>query len=64
MHITNIKFESGGQRIGKAILLDDVIENLELTSDYYAQRTMSYVLGQGHALWKVLEEAGAIPSYD
>lgn len=45
-----------GINVGKAILLDDVIENLKLVPDYYQRRTMCYVLGENHKLWGELQK--------
>lgn len=45
-----------GINVGKAILLDDVIENIKIAPDYYQKRTLYYTLGENHDLWKVLNE--------
>lgn len=45
-----------GINVGKAILLDDVIENLKLVPDYYEKRTLAYVLGENHDLWSKFQE--------
>jgi m7GpppX diphosphatase len=47
----------GGDRsIGKAILLNDIIQNLKWKSDYYQDATMTYSLGESHPLTKIFEE--------
>ena len=46
-----------GLNAGKAMLLDDVIENLKLVPDYYKKRTLTYVLGENHKLWKGMQDA-------
>ncbi|QRG37872.1 hypothetical protein FDK38_002259 [Candidozyma auris] len=46
-----------GLNAGKAMLLDDVIENLKLVPDYYKKRTLTYVLGENHKLWKAMQDA-------
>lgn len=43
-----------GLNAGRAMLLDDVIENLELVPDYYKKRTLTYILGENHKLWDAL----------
>lgn len=43
-----------GINIGRAILLDDVIQNLQLVPDYYQKCSLTYVLGENHKLWDVL----------
>lgn len=57
VHIVNIQHPGLGSGInaGKAILLDDVIANIELVPEYYQKRTLSYVLGENHDLWKLIE---------
>lgn len=42
-----------GTNVGKALLLDDIIENIELSGDYYKNKTISYVLGENHGLWNI-----------
>lgn len=42
-----------GANIGKAILLDDIIDNLALDPGYYKKKTIGYVLGENHGLWQV-----------
>jgi len=37
---------SAGTITGKAVLLEDVIYTLSLSSDYYKNATLSYVLGE------------------
>lgn len=55
IHVVNITHPGLGEgtNVGKAILLDDVISNIELKSDYYEQRTLSYTIGENHGLWSI-----------
>lgn len=55
IHVVNIKHPglNEGVNIGKAMLLDDVIANIEIKSDYYQQRTLAYTIGENHGLWSV-----------
>ncbi|KAI5960819.1 uncharacterized protein KGF55_004389 [Candida pseudojiufengensis] len=55
LHIVNVHHPGLGDgiAIGKAILLDDVIDNLKLDGDYYKKKTISYVLGENHGLWQI-----------
>ncbi|ABN66973.1 trehalase-associated protein [Scheffersomyces stipitis CBS 6054] len=55
LHIVNVKHPGLGDGIavGKAILLDDVIENIKVTGDYYQKRTIGYLLGENHGLWNI-----------
>lgn len=55
IHIVNIKHAGLGNGIsaGKAILLDDVIENLNyLGPNGYQDKTITYVIGENHDLWR------------
>lgn len=55
IHVVSLK-RSGlndGISVGKAILLDDIIDNITLASDYYQKKTIGYILGDNHGLWKV-----------
>lgn len=54
LHIVNVKHPGLGDGIavGKAILLDDVIQNLKILGDYYQKRTIGYLLGENHGLWQ------------
>lgn len=58
VHVVNVAHPGLGDgiNVGKAVLLDDIIESLKFSSDYYQRRTLHYVLGENHALWKVLSE--------
>lgn len=55
IHVVTTKHSGLGDgiNIGKAILLDDIIENIKLMSDYYHKRTLGYVIGENHDLWKL-----------
>lgn len=55
VHISHVGM-GNGLNIGKAILLDDVIENIKLSPDYYQKRTLYYALGENHELWRILNE--------
>lgn len=55
IHVVNVKHPGLGDSIaaGKAILLDDIIGNLILVPDYYAKKSIGYLLGENHGLWQV-----------
>lgn len=57
VHVVRVSHPGLGDGInaGKAVLLDDVIENLGLVPDYYKRRTLTYVLGENHKLWDLLQ---------
>jgi m7GpppX diphosphatase len=50
----------GSLYAGKAILLDDVIDNITMNGDYYAQCSLTFTVGQTEELYKKLEESGVI----
>ncbi|KAG7665000.1 uncharacterized protein J8A68_001465 [[Candida] subhashii] len=54
IHVVNIHHPGLGDgiAIGKAILMDDLIENLKLNGKFYRERTIGYVIGENHGLWK------------
>ena len=54
LHIVNVQHPGLGDgiAIGKAILLDDVIDNLKLDGQYYT-KTIGFVLGENHELWQI-----------
>ncbi|RKO87024.1 HIT-like domain-containing protein [Blyttiomyces helicus] len=60
VHVTNLSFESPGQQVGQAHLLDDVIDNIEVIDrDYYAKRTLVYALGTESPLFgRLVAEGG------
>ena len=54
---TNIKYDSPGTMVGRAHLLDDVIDNIEnIGKHYYQKRTLSFVLKDTHSLTKQFKE--------
>lgn len=57
IHIVNIKHQGlkDGLNVGKAILLDDIIGNIELVGDYYQRRSLGYLIGENHGLWERFE---------
>ncbi|KAI5955983.1 hypothetical protein KGF57_003469 [Candida theae] len=57
LHIVNVHHPGLGDgiAIGKAILLDDIIDNLMLVSDYYKIKTIGFILGENHGLWQIKE---------
>lgn len=55
LHIVNVHHPGLGDgiAIGKAVLLDDIIDNLVLAYDYYEKKTIGFVLGENHGLWQI-----------
>ncbi|CAD5112088.1 DgyrCDS1329 [Dimorphilus gyrociliatus] len=50
IHFNNISYEAPGSNVATAYLLSDVINNIELMSDYYKKATLSFVLKEQHKL--------------
>jgi hypothetical protein len=42
------------------VLLQDVIDNLKIDSDYYKKKTMTVHVGEGHGVFKLMKEEGLI----
>ncbi|EDO17194.1 hypothetical protein Kpol_1035p6 [Vanderwaltozyma polyspora DSM 70294] len=64
IHIVNIKHLGLGNGIvaGKAWLLDDIIDQLFHSNAEFSfeQRTLSYVIGENHELWKRFNESNQL----
>lgn len=56
IHVVNVHHPGLGNGIaaGKAILLDEVIENIKLVGDY-KNRSLGYLLGENHGLWDIIK---------
>ena len=50
LHIVNVNYRPGGIDVGRAILLEDVIQNLEFDGDYYEKVTLIYGLDEDSEL--------------
>jgi len=50
LHIVNVNFRPGGMDVGRAILLDDVIYNLEMDGEFYEKVTLVYGLDEDSEL--------------
>eukprot|EP00957_Ditylum_brightwellii_P206859 15350289-Ditylum_brightwellii.AAC.1 len=56
VHFTRLENDVGCQ-VEKAHLLADIIQNLELDSEYYAKRTLVYKLSLKDKLYKIMSVA-------
>ena len=54
VHVVHIHFETGGMSVGKAHLLQDVIDNLELDGAYYQKRQLTFELETNHPVMALL----------
>ncbi|VDM17222.1 unnamed protein product [Hydatigera taeniaeformis] len=58
MHFVHIEGPAdGGTQVGKAILAEDVIANLEMRSEYYAERIMPILLHENHTFLTAIQKS-------
>ncbi|EDV29254.1 m7GpppX diphosphatase [Trichoplax sp. H2] len=60
VHFTHVKYEAPGSVVGRAHLLEDVIENLELFPNFYSQKTLSFVIQECDALLAEYRKCGRL----
>ena len=58
VHFTHVKLDAPGADCLRAHTLEDVIGNLQLDSDYYAKKTLLYVVRENDDLFKAFKTAG------
>ncbi|BDA50605.1 m7GpppX diphosphatase [Coccomyxa sp. Obi] len=60
VHFLHVSHDAGaGMAVGKAHLLNDIIDNIEIMPDYYARRTLTYVLGERDPLLQAFRKRKA-----
>ncbi|EIE20512.1 scavenger mRNA decapping enzyme, partial [Coccomyxa subellipsoidea C-169] len=65
VHFLHVKFDAGaGMAAGKAHLLNDIIDNIVLMSDYYAKRTLTFILGERDPLLQAFRKRKASDSLE
>ena len=61
MHFTNVEYDAPGCVVGRAHLLQEVIDNIEnIDSDYYAKRTFQFNISEKNKLFTRLKNAGIV----
>lgn len=60
VHFANVVYDSPSCALGKAHLLDDVVDNLKRDSEYYARVSISYVLKENDGLFQKFKAAGRV----
>ena len=60
VHFTHIGYDAPGIVAGRAHLLDDVIDNLDLFDDFYQRKTMTYVLRENDNLYQCYRSSGQL----
>ncbi len=56
VHFTHLKYNAPSIFIGQSHLLDEVIDNLELDSQYYAKRTISFIIKRDRPLFQCFQK--------
>jgi len=57
VHFVHIMYEALGTSTGKAHLLNDIIDNIEMVPDYYQKKTLYYTLKINDPLYKLFQSA-------
>ncbi|KAK7093810.1 m7GpppX diphosphatase-like [Littorina saxatilis] len=57
VHFTHVKFDAPGSDCLRAHTLEDVIDNLDLDSDFYSKKTLVYVVRENDELYKAYKAA-------
>uniref|UniRef100_A0A0N4U6H8 m7GpppX diphosphatase n=1 Tax=Dracunculus medinensis TaxID=318479 RepID=A0A0N4U6H8_DRAME len=52
VHFVHISYDAAANNVGKAILLDDVINNISLMADYYQKTSLTFEIKENHPLAK------------
>jgi len=58
IHFTHLQFDAPGSDVMRAHLLNDVIDNLTIDSEFYQKKTLSYVVRNGDSLYKAYKDHG------
>lgn len=58
IHFTHIQYDAPGSDVMRAHLLTDVIDNLTIDSEFYAKKTLSFVVRDEDALYKSYKDHG------
>ncbi|CAL1529588.1 unnamed protein product [Lymnaea stagnalis] len=58
VHFTHVKFDAPGSDVLRAHLIEDVMENLSMDSDFYSKKTLSYVVRENDLLYRMFKEKG------
>jgi m7GpppX diphosphatase len=60
VHFTHLNYDAPGTVVGRAHLLDDIINNLELQDDFYKRKTLTYILRENDGLYSCFKQAGKL----
>ena len=56
MHFSHLKYNAPRIFIGQSHLLDEVIDNIQLDSQYYAKRTISFIVKRDRPLFQCFQK--------
>ena len=57
IHLTFCGYEAPGTHVGKAHLIEEVIDNLEIFPQFYSKKTLSFIYPIEHPLFKALTKS-------
>ena len=57
LHLNFCGYEAPGTHVGKAHLIDEVINNLEIFPEFYSKKTLSFIFPLEHPLYKALTKS-------
>ena len=61
MHFTHVEYDAPGCVVGRAHLLQDIIDNIEhFDSNYYQKRTLQFNISEKNKLFSHLKVAGIV----
>ena len=60
IHFAHIRYQAGAPVIGKSVAMNDVVQNITLSNEYYKNATMVYYIKDGHALSTELDKHNVI----
>ncbi|XP_077996338.1 m7GpppX diphosphatase-like [Glandiceps talaboti] len=60
VHFCHLNFDAPGRHLAKAHLLQDVIDNIEMKSDYYQNKSISFTVREKDPLFLKFKEAGKV----
>ena len=61
VHFNHVRYDSGMAAVGKAHLLEEVIDNIEnVAGDYYGRKLMAVTMREKDPLLRLFEEKGKV----
>ena len=60
LHFAHMRYLAGAPFIGKSVSMNDVVQNISLSNDYYKNATLVYYIKDGHALSVELDKHNVI----